>query len=107
MKTAVIVATKVGFQGIEGQTAWRVLGTLLSKGINKAMGLYDAAAENILKIRDLCEFGDYDVFVLMNGKVFVTEESIRILSRIAVEQDEFVPDINGIQVGGGGYTGTI
>lgn len=88
-RVALFVIGKGGFPGLEGRTARRVLRCLLSEAVKGGVDLYEVGAENSLKVRDLCEFRGYDVFVLISGKVFITRESIQVLSRIAAERDEF------------------
>jgi 2-polyprenyl-3-methyl-5-hydroxy-6-metoxy-1,4-benzoquinol methylase len=50
--------------------------------------LYEIDGDNRLKINDVYEYKGYDVFVLIHGNVFITQEGVNSLSRIAIDRED-------------------
>ena len=87
-KIAIFIIKEGGFKGTEGQTAQRVLRRLLSENDNSTMDLYAIDRDNQLKINDVLKYEGYEVFVLIYGNLFITQEGIKVLSKIATERDD-------------------
>ncbi len=87
-KVAVFITKQGGFKGIEEQTAQRVLRRLIREGDDKTLDLYEIDGDNRLKINDVYEYKGYDVFVLIHGNVFITQEGVNSLSRIAIDRED-------------------
>ena len=87
-KIAIFIIKEGGFKGTEGQTAQRVLRRLLSENDNSTMDLYEIDRDNQLKINDVLKYEGYDIFVLIYGNLFITQEGIKVLSKIATERDD-------------------
>ena len=87
-KIAIFIIKEGGFKGTEGQTAQRVLRCLLSENDNSTMDLYAIDRDNQLKINDVLKYEGYDIFVLIYGNLFITQEGIKVLSKIATERDD-------------------
>ena len=87
-KIAIFIIKEGGFKGTEGQTAQRVLRCLLSENDNSTMDLYAIDRDNQLKINDVLKYEGYEVFVLIYGNLFITQEGIKVLSKIATERDD-------------------
>ena len=88
-KIAIFIIKEGGFKGTEGQTAQRVLRRLLSENDNSTMDLYAIDRDNQLKINDVLKYEGYEVFVLIYGNLFITQEGINTLARIAINREEF------------------
>ena len=87
-KIAIFIIKEGGFKGTEGQTAQRVLRGLLSENDSSTMDLYEIDRDNQLKINDVLKYEGYEVFVLIYGNLFITQEGIKVLSKIATERDD-------------------
>jgi 2-polyprenyl-3-methyl-5-hydroxy-6-metoxy-1,4-benzoquinol methylase len=87
-KVAVFITKQGGFKGIEGQTAQRVLRRLIREDDNSTLDLYEIDRDNPLKINDVLKYEGYDIFVLINGDLFITREGINVLSKMATERED-------------------
>ena len=87
-KVAVFIIKDGGFKGIEGQTAERVSRRLLCEGDDRALDLYEVDRSDPLKIKDVIRYQGYDVFILIHGNVFVTQEGINVLARMASRRED-------------------
>jgi 2-polyprenyl-3-methyl-5-hydroxy-6-metoxy-1,4-benzoquinol methylase len=87
-KIAVFIITEGGFKGIEGQTAQRVLKRLLCEDDDRTLDLYEIERDDPLKISDVIGYQGYDVFILIHGNLFITQEGINLLAKIAVDRQD-------------------
>ena len=87
-KIAVFIIKEGGFKGIEGQTAHRVSRRLLCEGDDRTLDLYEIDRDNSLKINDVLKYEDYDVFILIYGNLFITQEGVNTLAKIAIDREE-------------------
>jgi 2-polyprenyl-3-methyl-5-hydroxy-6-metoxy-1,4-benzoquinol methylase len=87
-KTAVFIIHAKSLGGLEEDTAQRVCRHLLSKAHTRTLGIFEVERGKTLKVRDILTYKDYDVFVFLNGTVFLTHEGIKTLSRIASKRKE-------------------
>lgn len=100
-KIAVLSIKGEALKGLEGKTAQRVMRHLLSEGRGKSVDVFEVDRDKALTIKDLYAYGKYDVFVFINGTVFITHEGIHILSGIALKRKELsviVPVSNEIKI---------
>ena len=87
-KIAVFIIKEGGFKGIEGQTAQRVLKRLLCEGNDRTLDLYEIERDDPLKISDVIGYQGYDVFILIHGNLFITQEGTNLLAKIAVNRQD-------------------
>ncbi len=87
-KIAVFIITEGGFKGIEGQTAMRALRHLICEGDDRTLDLYEIERDDPLKISDVIGYQGYDVFILIHGNLFITQEGINLLAKIAVDRQD-------------------
>ena len=87
-KIAVFIITEGGFKGIEGQTAVRALRHLVCEGDDRTLDLYEIERDDPLKISDVTGYQGYDVFILIHGNLFITQEGINLLAKIAVDRQD-------------------
>ena len=71
-----------GFKGLEGQTAERVSRRLVRGRDGAAVDFYEVDGESPLHIQDVCKYDEYDVFIFICGKVFITQEGVNSLAKI-------------------------
>ncbi len=88
-KTAVFIIKGPGLRGIEGQTADRISRKLIKGGGESALDLFEIEKDNPLKLKDLKEYKDHEVFVLIYGSLFISSEAIKNLSDIIRKQKDF------------------
>ena len=87
-KIAVFIIKQGGFKGIEGQTAVRALRHLICEGDDRTLDLYEIERDDPLKISDVTGYQGYDVFILIHGNLFITQEGINLLAKIAVNRQD-------------------
>jgi 2-polyprenyl-3-methyl-5-hydroxy-6-metoxy-1,4-benzoquinol methylase len=87
-KIAVFIIKEGGFKGIEGQTAVRALRHLICEGDDRTLDLYEIERDDPLKINDVLKYEDYDVFILIYGNLFITQEGVNTLAKIAIDREE-------------------
>ena len=87
-KIAVFIIKQGGFKGIEGQTAVRALRHLICEGDDRTLDLYEIERDDSLKISDVIGYQGYDVFILIHGNLFITQEGINLLAKIAVDRQD-------------------
>ena len=88
-KIAVLIIKEETFGGLEDQTAWRVMGLLLSRGKGKNVDIFEVDGSKPLIIGDLPSFGKYDVYAVIKGIAFITREGISRLSEIISKNKRF------------------
>ena len=89
MKKAVFFVKKESFNGLESRTAERVLRQLIYEGDDGSLDLFNVGGKTRLRIKDICKYHGYDVFVFLYGNVLITRESFNALVRIAVNREDF------------------
>lgn len=77
-----------GFKGLEGQTAERVSRRLVRGRDGAAVDFYEVDGESPLHIQDVCKYDEYDVFIFICGKVFITQEGVNSLAKIASDRED-------------------
>lgn len=88
-KTAVFVIKGNGFEGMEGETAYRVIRRLVCEADDNTLDYFEVEKNGSLKTGDLLRYKDYDVFIFVYGILFIIGESIGILSEIVKNRGEF------------------
>lgn len=88
-KIAVFIIKKDSLKGIEGETAQKVSRCLLSNGDKKTLDIFEIDEGSQLKIGDLYKYKGYDVFLFINGILFITHEGASALSRIVLNRRKF------------------
>ena len=86
-KIAVLSIKGDGPKGLEGETAQRVMRHLLAEKREKPVDVFEVDRDKSLTIKDIYAYGKYDVYVVINGTVFITHESIHALSRIIANSE--------------------
>jgi len=87
-KTAVFIIKGDDFKGIEGETAERVMRRLFHEG-SGTLDIFELDKDSPLKREDLRGYKGYDVFVIISGILFITDEGLHVLSRIARKRRGF------------------
>ncbi len=87
-KIAIFLIKRGAFKGLEGQTAVRVLRRLVCEGDDRTLDLYEIERDDPLKISDVTGYQGYDVFILIHGNLFITQEGINLLAKIAVDRQD-------------------
>jgi 2-polyprenyl-3-methyl-5-hydroxy-6-metoxy-1,4-benzoquinol methylase len=77
-----------GLKGLEGQTAERVYRRLVRGRDGAAVDFYEVDGESPLHIQDVCKYDEYDVFIFICGKVFITQEGVNSLAKIAYDRED-------------------
>lgn len=83
-KIAILSISGETFEGLEGETARRVMRCLFSRGSGERPDVFEVEGNKPLTVRDVCDYGRYDVYVVVSGTVYITRESINNLTRIAL-----------------------
>lgn len=78
-KAAVVWITRDNMKGLEGQTAQLVMRRLFFEGEGERREVIEADGERSFKVKDLCLYKGYDVYVLITGIVFVTLKGLNNL----------------------------
>lgn len=71
------------FDGIEGDAAKRVCKRLAGEA-DAAFRLHWVGENKSLTIRDMCTCEDHDLFIFMQGNIFIARDSLDLLARIAM-----------------------
>jgi len=87
-KVALFFLQGAGFKGLEGQTAERVSRRLVRGRDGAAVDFYEVDGESPLYIQDVCKYDEYDVFIFICGKVFITQEGVDSLAKIASDRED-------------------
>lgn len=88
-KIAVLSIKEDTLDKLEGETAQRVMMHLLAQGKGKPFDVFEFDGDNSLTVKDIHAYGRYDFYLLINGIVFITRESINTLSEIMVKNKTF------------------
>jgi len=74
---------------IENETAFRVCRRLLTENMDDSTKLVEISDNSYFTIKDISAYGDYKIYVFINGIVFITYKSIKELARILLNQNNF------------------
>jgi 2-polyprenyl-3-methyl-5-hydroxy-6-metoxy-1,4-benzoquinol methylase len=86
-KSAVFIIRGDEFEGIEGETAQRVMKRSLLEG-DKSLDIFGPHEDVPLTTGDLRKYKGWDVFIIIKGILFATPEGVNTLSRIARKRKE-------------------
>lgn len=82
-KVAVLCVRGERFGGLEDETARRLMGHLIRRGKGNQADFFDL--DHSPSVKEVAACGEYDVYVLIKGIVFITLESINRLSEIILD----------------------
>jgi 2-polyprenyl-3-methyl-5-hydroxy-6-metoxy-1,4-benzoquinol methylase len=88
LKTLIFILKKRYFLDIEDDTAFRFCKRLLTCENDSTLRLIEISNNNRFTVKDISAYGDFEVCLFINGIVFITYESVKRLSEIAIRQDE-------------------